>query len=76
LENANQAVQLVACNTCFEIALFGTEVKEEKPYNALLRIRTEEVARNRVKELFDALLDVSKPVPQGCRRWKTIAELN
>lgn len=74
-ENAKNAVQLVACKTCFERALFGEEVKEEKPYNALLRIRADEVTRNRVKALLDALLDPAKNPPDNCIRWRNVTEL-
>lgn len=74
-ENATDAVHLVACCTCFEFALFGEEVREEKPYNALQRIRDDPEARARVKQLLDALLDVTKPLPGGCKRWTEISDL-
>lgn len=68
-------VNLVACKTCFEVALFGEEAKEEKPYNALLRIRLDEASRSRVKALLDCLLDPERQAPNGCIRWKNIEEL-
>lgn len=74
-ENAKDAVHLVACRTCFEVALFGEEAKQEKPYSVLERIRTDEGARRRVKQLLDALLDPSKPLPDGVKRWEAIEEL-
>lgn len=74
-ENANGAVHLVSCCTCFEIALFGEDAKEDKPYNALERIRLNTDIKNRTKALIDALLDPSKPVPAGCKRWTSIDEL-
>jgi len=74
-DNAADAVHLVACKTCFEVALFGEEAKDEKPYSALERIRTDEAARSRVKALLDGLLDESKELPADCLRWKTVADL-
>lgn len=75
MENATHAVHLVACCTCFEVAMFGEEVKNEKPYNALDRIRKDQAARERVKQLLDGLLDHTKPLPGKCIRWKQIEEL-
>lgn len=74
-ENADGKVHLIACKTCFEVALFGEEAKYEKPYNSLVRIRSDEAARLRVKALLDSLLDKDKVVPAGCIRWRNIAEL-
>lgn len=75
LENAEGAVHLVACKTCFEVALFGEEARDEKPYSALERIRTDTTARDRVKALFDGLLDSSKELPAGCIRWTSVEDL-
>lgn len=74
-ENAKGAVNLVACCTCFETALFGEEAKEEKPYNTLEKIRSDEGARNRVKQLLDGLLDPSLPLPPNCLKWSSSEEL-
>lgn len=75
MENAKGAVHLVACCTCFEVALFGEEVKEEKPYSALERMRSDAVAVARIKQLFDGLLDSSKTLPPNCKRWSNVLEL-
>lgn len=75
LENAKETVYLVACCTCFEIAMFGEEAKDEKPYNALERIRKDQNSNARVKQLFDSLLDAAKPLPDKCKRWKVIEDL-
>ncbi|ACF45929.1 ATP-dependent endonuclease of the OLD family-like protein [Prosthecochloris aestuarii DSM 271] len=74
-ENAGEAVHLVACKTCFETAMFGEEVKTEKPYSALSRVRTDGDARKNVKQLLDSLLDPTLDPPSGCVRWKEIGEL-
>jgi len=74
-ENADEGLQLVACKTCFEDALFGEETKDEKPYQALARIREDEIARERVKSLLDCLLDPNLAPPDNCIRWTDTAEL-
>lgn len=69
-------VNLVACKTCFETALFGQEVKAEKPYNALMRIRNDIASRDKVKSLLDYLIGVDGAVlPENCIHWKKIEEL-
>lgn len=75
LENAKNAIHLVACCTCFEIAVFGEGAKDEKPYNALERIRKNPESKAMVRQLLDGLLDESKPLPDKCRRWNTVEEL-
>lgn len=74
-ENAAGRVNLIACKTCFEVALFGEEAKEEKPYNALTRIEADAEARGRVKMLLDGLLESTYPLPDGCLRWTAGGEL-
>lgn len=69
-------VNLVACKTCFETALFGEEVKYEKPYNALVRIKTDVKARERVKSLLDYLIEVDgATLPENCIHWNKIEQL-
>lgn len=67
---------LVACKTCFEIALFGQEVKDEKPYSALTRIQSSVDARDRVKSLLDYLIGLEGAVlPDNCIHWTKIEQL-
>ncbi|MEY1196462.1 ATP-dependent endonuclease [Shewanella algae] len=69
-------VNLVACKTCFETALFGQEVKAEKPYNALMRIRNDIASRDKVKSLLDYLIGVDGAVlPENCIHWEKIEQL-
>lgn len=76
LVEADGKVNLVACKTCFETALFGEEVKTEKPYNALIRIKNEVDARNRVKSLLDYLVEVEgATLPDNCIHWTSIEQL-
>ena len=75
LENASNRVHLVACKTCFEVAMFGDEVKYEKPYNALNVIRTDSASKDKVKKLLDYLLDTTKDLPDQCIHWNSIEQL-
>lgn len=69
-------VNLVACRTCFETALFGQEVKAEKPYNALMRIRNDIASLDKVKSLLDYLIGVDGAVlPENCIHWEKIEQL-
>lgn len=74
-DEEREVISIVACKTCFEIALFGDEAKEEKPYNALTKMDSDTALEEKVKSLLDALLDKSFPLPEKCIRWNEIAEL-
>jgi putative ATP-dependent endonuclease of OLD family len=76
LEHAQGKIRLVACKTCFETALFGTEEKDEKPYRAFLKIQNDANAAAKVKELLDFLLDSSKPKPENCIEWEKVEDLS
>lgn len=76
MENAKDKVTLVACNTCFEVAIFGEEVSNEKPYNALLKIDSDINFENKVKDLLDYLVGSTGAVlPTNCINWKTIDDI-
>ncbi|QSX38844.1 ATP-dependent nuclease [Shewanella sedimentimangrovi] len=76
LLDEDKKVNLVACKTCFETAIFGEEVSGEKPYNALTKIRTDEVAKSRVKSLLDYLIGVEgAQLPNNCIHWTKIEQL-
>lgn len=74
-ENAAERIKLVACKTCFEVSMFGEEVKDEKPYNALNTIRTDDAAKEKVKGLLDFLLKESDKLPDGCIHWEKVEQL-
>ena len=74
-KNASKRVNLIACKTCFETAIFGEEVKSEKPYNALMRIRVDGCAKKKVKNLLDSLLMAEINPPENCIRWTKIEDL-
>lgn len=75
LPNANDRVRLIACKTCFETAMFGDEANEEKPYNALVRIRENQEARIKVENLLNFLLDSDSKCPDHCIQWTRIEQL-
>ncbi|HFK5876868.1 TPA: ATP-dependent endonuclease [Legionella pneumophila] len=76
IENASEKVKLIACKTCFEVAVFGEEAKQEKPYNALVKIRTNETYKKTVKELFDYLIGKEEAkLPENFIEWNHIKDL-
>jgi len=76
LLDGDERVNLVACKTCFEVALFGEDVIYEKPYNALLRIKSDSDARDKVKSLLDYILGVEgAALPDNCIHWQDINQL-
>ena len=66
---------IFACKTSFEVALFGAEARDEKPYNALTKMDSEMSIENRVKQLLDCLLDPTIAPPTNCVRWNKISDL-
>jgi len=70
------AVRLVASIENFEIAYLGKEYNQEKPYNALSKIKSDNSVRESIKQLLIALTDFSKPLPNNSIEWKTIEDLN
>lgn len=68
-------INAIACKTNFENALFGQGVSKDKPYNALVKMKTHAECRAKVKQLLDSLLDIDKEPPDNCIRWKDINDL-
>jgi putative ATP-dependent endonuclease of OLD family len=68
-------VRLLASLPNFEGAYFGSTASSEKPYAALKRLMDSQDDFDKIKKLFDALLDFSKPVPENCKQWSTMDEL-
>lgn len=76
MENAREIVNLVACKPCFEVALFGEEVKSDKPYNAFQLITSNRAIEMKVKQLLDYLLgDMAVGLPENCIHWSDIKQL-
>lgn len=68
-------VRLVASLPDFERAFFGAAADEEKPYEALRRVREDEAALGVVSSLLEALIDFEKPIPRGALSWSDLGEL-
>jgi len=72
---AGSKVRLLASLPNFEEAYFGEEIKENKPYNALQTISTDENKFKIVEQLFKSLIDHSEPITTNCSEWITIEQL-
>lgn len=68
-------IRLLASIPNLEQAFFHQEVKNEKPYNALMRMSENALSFNLIEELLDSLIDHSKPTPSGCLQWSSLMEL-
>jgi putative ATP-dependent endonuclease of OLD family len=67
-----EILRLVASLINFESAMFACQVDKEKPYNAYNTLKSNKEAYGRVRQLLCALLDFTKPLPQGCVQWSDI----
>jgi putative ATP-dependent endonuclease of OLD family len=68
-------INVIACKTNFEKALFDIETNKDKPYYTVVKLKEDTVFKRKVKQLFEALLDKGKQPPQNCIRWSDIEEL-
>jgi len=70
-----QQIQLLACKTNFETAIFNKSIDRDKPYNAIEKIKENDDFKAKVKQLFDCLLDASCSPPENCIKWDNIDQL-
>ncbi|MET3129067.1 putative ATP-dependent endonuclease of OLD family [Arcicella rosea] len=75
LKPAGTETRLLASLPNFEEAYFGEIADEEKPYNALNTLETNEEKFNIVETLLKALIDYASPLPANCAEWTTIEDL-
>lgn len=77
IQNAAQPelIRHVACIRNFEEAVFDEDAKNEKPYNALVKIRDNQAMQQVVCKLLDSLVDLENEPPPGCTRWSSIDSL-
>jgi putative ATP-dependent endonuclease of OLD family len=68
-------VRVVASVPNFEEAYLNKECNQEKPYNALTRIKSDPGVRKTIEQLLDALADFKNPLPQGAMQWDNIDDL-
>ncbi|NCU31135.1 ATP-binding protein [Candidatus Saccharibacteria bacterium] len=69
-------VRILASLPNFEQAYFGTSTSTDKPYSALKAVMDDSDNFNKVRSLFDALIDFTKPVPENCIEWDNLLALN
>lgn len=75
-ENPNRdGINVIACKINFEDAIFNTEVCKDKPYNAIIKLKTDDRYKSKIRQLFDSLLDIEKQPPENCIRWNNISQL-
>ena len=78
LETAAQSkasTRVVASITNFEAAYLEKEHGQEKPYRALSKIKTDDAVRETIRQLLNALLSFTEPLPKNAFEWRTIDEL-
>lgn len=68
-------VRLIASIPNFEEAYFSEQMKTEKPYNALTKIKENEEFFKTVELLLEALIDHDKPLPPNAVEWKAMEDL-
>jgi Predicted ATP-dependent endonuclease of the OLD family len=68
-------INVIACKTNFERALYDTKISSDKPYYTITKLRECESFKQKVKQLLDALLDKEKQPPENCIRWTDISEI-
>lgn len=78
MDTASQApagIRIVASVPNFEEAYLKKECSEEKPYNALTRIKSDIGVKNTIEQLLYALVDFTRHLPQGAMQWDNIDDL-
>jgi len=68
-------IRLLASLPNFEAAYFGEEADGDKPYNALMQLKKDSPSFKAIEQLFNALIDHDKPLPDNCVEWSDIKEL-
>lgn len=72
---AKAVVRILTSVPNFEEAYLNKECAQEKPYNALTRIKSDPIVMNTIEHLLDALVDFKKPLPPGAMQWSNIDDL-
>nr|WP_214285542.1 AAA family ATPase [Bacillus subtilis] len=73
--NDPSKIRLIASMKNFESAFLEKEVKEDKPYNALVQLNENPKTFSQVELLLKALIDHKEPVPSNCLEWHDIEVL-
>ncbi len=69
------SVRVVACLTDFESAMLDNASTRDKPYQAVMKIRSEPETERKVRALLDGLLSKDLALPNGILEWTSINEL-
>lgn len=75
-KNSEHDVRLVASVPNFEGAYYDEQLKGDKPYTALAKLKTVGEFRDRIEKLLRALIDPAKPLPENAIAWSTEEELD
>lgn len=65
-------VRIVASIKDFETAIFGKGTKKDKPYSSWKQLNESDDAKKVASELMAALVDHSKPLPNGFLQWNEL----
>lgn len=76
LHKDKSKIRLVASIPNLEKAFFQKEVRNEKPYNALMEMSKDVSSFKLIEELLEALIDHTKPTPIGCLEWTSLNDLD
>jgi putative ATP-dependent endonuclease of the OLD family len=68
-------IRLVASIPNVEEAYFGELLDSEKPYNALLQMKSDDDAFAKTEKLLNALINFNADLPEGAYEWTDIKEL-
>jgi putative ATP-dependent endonuclease of OLD family len=65
----------VAITPNLEEAFLDKEAKDEKPYEAIVKLSSTDSAFKSIQTLLEGLIDHSKPLPPGAIEWNNLAAL-
>lgn len=74
-KDSNCTIKLIASITNFESAFLGDKVDKEKPYNALLNLKSDSVIFQSIEKLLSVLTRLSNQLPEGSVEWNSIDTL-
>lgn len=72
MAKASAPTRLLASVPNFEAAYLGDEVKRDKPYNVLCNLKSDSAILKTISDLLDALIDFTKPFPEGAMQWTSV----
>jgi putative ATP-dependent endonuclease of OLD family len=76
VEKSTNRIRLVANYINFETAYFNEQASDDKPYNALSKIKENPELFEIIENLLSALIDHKLPLPDRAIEWVTMEDLN